>query len=265
MSDEDAPVLIDGGAGPVTTLTLNRPDRLNAISPAVVDAVDAALDALAPSTRVLVITGRGRAFSAGGDLEAVEAMAQERGLGAGAGTEAFHGAISAVMRRLEVLPIPVVAAVNGIAVAGGLELACACDLVLAETSATFGDGHAKYGLLPAGGGSIRLPRRIGVSRAKYLMYTGASVPATTMRDWGLLHEVVPDGELAVATARLADQLAARSRDGLRRMKDMVDRGLEMTVDDALAHEQKVAAEHLHAADYAEGLSAFRERRAPRFD
>ncbi|MEJ2870534.1 enoyl-CoA hydratase-related protein [Actinomycetospora sp. OC33-EN08] len=261
---EDAPVVADT-TGPVTTVTLNRPERLNAISPAVVDAIDAALDGLTASTRVLVITGRGRAFSAGGDLEAVEAMARERGLGAGAGTEEFHAAISAVLRRLELLDFPVVAAVNGLAVAGGLEIACACDVVLAVESARFGDGHANYGLLPAGGGSVRLPRRLGVGRAKYLMYTGETVSAATMRDWGLVAELVGDGELAAATDRLTARLAAASRDGLGRMKTMVDRGLEMTVDDALAHEQKVAAEHVHAADYAEGLSAFRERRAPRFD
>jgi enoyl-CoA hydratase/carnithine racemase len=261
---EDPPVLVDA-AGPVVTITLHRPERLNALSPAVVDALTATLGDLPGTTRVLVVTGTGRAFSAGGDLAAVEAMAHERGLGAGAGTEAFHQAISAALRRLELLEVPVVAAVNGLAVAGGLELACACDLVLAAASATFGDGHANYGLLPAGGGSVRLPRRIGVSRAKYLMYTGETVSAATMRDWGLVHEVVPDDELAAATKRLTERLATASRDGLRRMKDMVDRGLEMTVDDALAHEQTVAAAHVHAADYAEGLAAFRERRAPRFD
>lgn len=263
MSD-DAPVLVDHGPGPVVTLTLNRPERLNAIGPAVVATLDAVLDDLPPATRVLVVTGRGRAFSAGGDLEAVTAMARERGLGDDAGTEAFHAAISAVLRRLELLDVPVVAAVNGIAVAGGLELAAACDVVLAAESATFGDGHANHGLLPAGGGSVRLPRRLGAARAKYLMFTGETVSAATMCSWGLVSEVVPDAELPAATERIAARLASRSPDGLRRMKDVVDRGLDMSVDEALAYEQAVAAEHLRAPDYLEGLTAFRERRPARF-
>jgi enoyl-CoA hydratase len=260
---DDAPVLLDRGPGPVVTLTLDRPARLNALGPETVAALDAALDDLGDA-RVLVLTARGRAFSAGGDLEAVAAMARERGLDDGAGTAAFHAAISALLRRLELLPIPVLAAVNGIAVAGGLELACACDVVLATESAVFGDGHANYGLLPAGGGSVRLPRRIGANRAKYLMFTGETVPAATMRDWGLVAEVVPDDELPAAAERLAARLASRSADGLRRMKELVDRGLETGVDEALAHEQAVAAEHLGAPDYREGLAAFREKRTPRF-
>lgn len=251
-------VLLVDHDGPVTTLTLNRPERLNAIGPDTVRALDEALDALPAENRVVVLAARGRAFSAGGDLQAVS------GLAGGDALERFHASITAVLRRIETLPVPVVAAVNGLAIAGGLEIVAACDLAVAAESATFGDGHATYGLLPGGGGSVRLPRRIGVTRAKYLMYTGATVPAATMERWGLVSRVVPDAALPSAVGELAGVLAARSRDGLRRMKDLIDTGLELPVDKALEREQAVAAEHALSPDYREGLTAFRERRAPRW-
>ncbi|GAA1386381.1 enoyl-CoA hydratase/isomerase family protein [Pseudonocardia kongjuensis] len=251
-------VLLVAHDGPVTTVTLNRPERLNAIGPETVAALDAALDDLPPQNRVLVIAARGRAFSAGGDLTAISTLAGDDAL------ERFHASISAVLRRIELLPVPVVAAVNGITVAGGLELVAACDIAVAAESATFGDGHPRFGLLPGGGGSVRLPRRIGVTRAKYLMFTGESVPAATMQAWGLVSRVVPDDALRPAVEELSGLLAARSRDGLARMKDLIDTGLESTPDDALAREQVVVGEHTGSADYHEGLAAFRERRAPRW-
>jgi enoyl-CoA hydratase len=258
------PVLLTERSGAVTTLVINRPKQLNAISPTLVQAMNAALDELPSDTRVLVITGRGRAFSAGGDLAAVLEFAASSGRDPRDGVEAFHGSISALLRRIELLPIPALAAVNGIAVAGGLEIAAACDLVIAAETATFGDGHANYGLLPAGGGSVRLPRRIGITRAKYLMYTANTIPAATMEQWGLVCQVVPDAELSAAADKLAATLATRSRDGLRRMKTLIDTGAELSAEDALRFEQTVAAEHTHSADYLEGLTAFRERRAARF-
>ncbi|GAA4879090.1 enoyl-CoA hydratase/isomerase family protein [Actinomycetospora straminea] len=242
--------------GPVTRWTLNRPHRLNALSPSLVAALGRAIDTLPPSTRVLVIGARGRAFCAGGDLEAVSA------LGEGPGLEQFHDDISSTLSRLAALPVPVVAAVGGLAVAGGLEVVLACDLVVAAESAVFGDGHARYGLLPGGGGSVRLPRRLGSPRAKYLLYTGESVPAATMESWGLVCRVVPDADLDAAVDDLAATLAARSPDGLRRMKTLVDEGLELPVEEALRREQEAAAEHARSADYREGVSAFRERRTP---
>lgn len=235
-------------------MTLNRPERLNAIGPETV----AALDDLPSQNRVLVIAARGRAFSAGGDLTAFSAPAGDDAL------ERFHASISAVLRRIELLPVPVIAAVNGITVAGGLEVVAACDITVAAESATFGDGHSRFGLLPGGGGSVRLPRRIGVTRAKYLMFTGETVPATTMEAWGLVSRVVPDAALVPAVEELSGLLAARSRDGLARMKGLIDTGLASTLDDALEREQVVVGEHTGPADHHEGLAAFRERRAPRW-
>ncbi|MGW4033466.1 enoyl-CoA hydratase/isomerase family protein [Streptomyces sp. NPDC004838] len=243
-------------------LTLNRPAKLNSLDPEVIAALGAALDGLTENDRCVVIRGRGRAFCAGGDLDAVSGLT-------GGGTDiaaisAFHQSISALLRRVELLPVPVVCAVQGIAVAGGLEIASACDIVVAAESASFGDGHAVYGLLPGGGGSVRLPRKIGVNRAKFLALTGRRVPASTMADWGLVALVVPDDELDSAVDALVADLAARSRVGLSRLKRMLDDSMEQPLDTALAGEQTMATLHTYSKDYAEGLAAFREKRRPLF-
>lgn len=257
------PSLIVERRGGAVWMTLNRPDKLNAIDPSTVAALDAAVDQLGPEDRCVVITGNGRAFSAGGDLAAVENLVE--GGSTSDNVAAFHASISAVLDRLDNLPIPTVCMVNGLAVAGGLEIACACDIVVSTESAVFGDGHAIYGLLPGGGGSVRLPRIIGVARAKYLMLTGRQVPAQTMHDWGLVSLVAPAEDLQRVTEELVFDLNARSRQGLGRMKALIDRGLEQSATSALENEQVVAALHTHSRDYSEGLAAFRERRPPQFD
>lgn len=255
------PVIVERSTG-VIRLTLNRPEKLNSISPESVDALGAALDDLRAEDRCVVVTGTGRAFCAGGDLEAVLGLAS--GSDASDAASAFHLSITRVLRRLELLPIPVVCAVNGLAVAGGIEIAAACDLVIADADARFADGHSTYGLLPGGGGSVRLPRIIGVNRAKLLMLTGRQVSAATMQEWGLVCIVAAPGTLAAEVDKVVSELLARSRDGLARMKALIDSGLGQPLDDALDREQTVTTEHTRSPDYAEGLLAFREKRAPRF-
>ena len=155
-------------------ITLNRPDALNALTPAIISGINTALDKAPQSeARAVVLTGTGRAFCAGADLKFVrgEAGNDETALGR------FLDTILLVMNRLETFPMPVIAALNGLTLAGGLELMLCCDLVIAARSARLGDAHANYGLLPGGGSSVRLPRKIGPTRAKYLLYTGEFVPA----------------------------------------------------------------------------------------
>ncbi len=169
-----------------------------------------------------------------------------------------------MLARIEAFPLPTVAAVNGFAVAGGLEFVLCCDIVVAAETARFGDGHARYGLLPGGGGSVRLPRRIGLNRAKYLMLTADTVSAATMMEWGLVVEVVEDRRLDAAAAALARSLAEKSPLGLARMKALLHDGLEQPADVALRAEQLACLIHAGSSDMAEGLQAFSQKRTPRF-
>jgi enoyl-CoA hydratase/carnithine racemase len=169
-----------------------------------------------------------------------------------------------MMTRLERFPRPVIAAVNGLAMAGGLELLLCCDLVIAARSAKLGDAHANFGLLPGGGSSVRLPRKIGPTRAKYLLFTGESVPAEELVAAGLVNEVVEDADLMAATRRLVAKLAVKSPLVLRRMKALVDDGLEQPSAQALRLELLASEVHAQSADLKEGLAAFVEKRQPRF-
>lgn len=241
-------------------LTLNRPEAMNAISPEVVQGLMQGLDRAQASAevRAVVLTGTGRAFSAGADLKFV------RGTGEGDGVGTFLEDMLVLLNRLEGFPKPVIAAVNGTALAGGLEMVLCCDLVVAARSARFGDAHANYGLLPGGGGSVRLPRKIGPTRAKYLMYTGEFVSAESMESAGLVNEVADDAGLLQAVCRIVAMIAARSPLGLARMKTLVNDGMQQSVDVALRQELLMSALHEHSHDMREGLAAFEEKRAPRF-
>jgi len=242
-------------------ITLNRPEALNAITPDVVSGIDAAIERAASddTVKAVVLTGTGRAFCAGADLKFVRNQ-----IGGEAAVSGFLDSILVMMERLETCPRPVVAALNGMALAGGLELVLCCDLVIAARSAKIGDAHANYGLLPGGGGSVRLPRKIGPTRAKYLLYTGEFVPAADLVAAGLVNEVVDDVELTAAVERLVAKLAPKSPLVLRRMKALVDDGLQQPSATALRLELLASEVHAHSHDMKEGLAAFEEKRKPRF-
>lgn len=216
-------------------LTLNRAPELNSLNTDVLDGLSAALrDAEADrDVAALVLTGVGRAFCAGADLKFVQALpATEREIA----TAAFLARATATVTALAHYPKPVIAAVNGIATAGGLELLLACDIVIAARTARLGDGHANYGLLPGAGGSVRLPRRIGLARAKYLFFTGELVPAETLVPAGLVNEVVDPEALVGRVDALVSSIAGKSPLGLARMKELAHAGLEMSEAAALAFE-----------------------------
>ncbi|MBL4919123.1 enoyl-CoA hydratase/isomerase family protein [Szabonella alba] len=263
MPGNSNPALLAERRGEALWLVLNRPAALNPIGMAMVRALEDALDALpqTPGQRpaALVITGAGRAFSAGGDLSEMRAADGDFTSGAPLFRE-----ISRVLGRLAGLDLPVIAAVNGICVAGGLEIALACDLVVAEETARFGDAHANFGLLPGGGGSVRLPRAVGASRAKEMMMTGAVYDAVTMQQWGLVNRITPAGGLQAGVAALVAELARKSPLGLKRMKSMVDGGLDLALDAALARELDICEAHDASFDRNEGLAAFTQKRPPRF-
>ena len=242
-------------------ITLNRPAALNSLTPAIVAGIDAALDrAMEDDVKAVVLTGSGRAFCAGADLKFV----RETSGGDEAAMATFLDTVLAMMNRLEKCPRPVIAAVNGITVAGGLELVLCCDLVVAARSARLADGHINFGLLPGGGSSVRLPRKIGPTRAKYLLYTGDFMSAEALAAAGLVNEVVDDADLMPAVERLVAKLSEKSPLVLRRVKALVDDGLEQPVPTALRLELLASELHAGSHDMQEGLAAFEEKRNPTF-
>jgi enoyl-CoA hydratase/carnithine racemase len=243
-------------------ITLNRPAAMNAMTGAMLRRLEALAERADEQAdiRCVVVTGAGRAFCAGADLKAVR---EEIGGGEDA-LMRFVGQATRTLNRIEALRKPVIAAVNGMAFAGGLELILCCDLVLAAESAKLGDAHANYGLFPGGGSSVRLPRKIGPTRAKYMLFTGEPMSAAAMMAAGLINEVVPDAELPAATSRLVAKLAAKSPLVLRRMKAAVDDGLDQAQATALRLEMLTWEAHGFSHDLQEGLAAFAERRPPKF-
>ena len=193
--------------GPALWITLNRPQAMNSLNDAIVDGINAALDQAEADRglRAVVLTGTGRAFCAGADLKSVQEM-NTTGDPATVLTR-FLERVRLMMARLEDVPLPTILGVNGLTLAGGLELLLCCDLVVADATATIGDGHGKFGLIPGGGASVRLPRRIGPSRAKYMMYTAKSFAAPELMQWGLVNEIAPAGQLESTI----DALVANSR------------------------------------------------------
>jgi enoyl-CoA hydratase/carnithine racemase len=257
--------IIFDDAGDTARITLDRPDALNSISPAMIDELNQALGQLdaRPGFRALIITGTGRAFCAGADLRSARARMQ--GEDAASVNAAFLDELRRLLLRIESFPAPVIAAVNGLALAGGIELVLACDLVVAAESAKLGDAHANYGLVPGGGSSVRLPRKIGPNRAKYLIYTGKFLSARTLLAWGLVNEIADDDALLDTVDALVGSLADKSPVGLRRMKRMIDDGLEQPLEQALRYELSINAQHAHSYDRTEGLAAFEEKRKPVFE
>ena len=260
MMSED---VLCGKRGRAMWIRLNRPAELNALTHAMFDGCASALDDAArdPEVMAVVVTGVGRAFCAGADLKFLQEIPPPQRDNA---TNAYLHSASDLMARLETFPKPVIAAVNGVATAGGMELVLSCDLVIAAKSAVLGDGHANFGLLPGAGASVRLPRKIGPTRAKYLFFTGDLLPATECLAAGLVNEVVEDAEMEAAIERLVKKIASKSAIGLRRMKQLVDDGLDQPRDTAMRLELAMSALHTTSFDRNEGIAAFNEKRKPQF-
>lgn len=257
------PNLVVEHHGPAAWIYFNRPAAMNALTPALIDELDSALVAAEhdPATLAVVLSGKGQAFCAGADLKHVR---QSRFAAADNPTMAFlhHG--MSVMRRLETLPKPVIGAVNGLALAGGFEFVLCCDIVVAAETAMFGDAHANFGIIPGGGSSVRLPRRIGPNHAKYMIFSGEFLPPTHpfLRD--LVHSVVPAERLVEHVDALVKVLATKSPLGLRRMKELVNDSWDQPLDVALRQELLALDLHSRSRDMEEGLAAFAERRKPQF-
>jgi enoyl-CoA hydratase len=222
-------VLLVDRDGPVATLTLNRPDAMNALSSALRDALARAFRALQddPEIRVVVVTGAGRVFCAGYDLKE---------LAAGATGERVDSAASDMADAMADFAGPIIAAINGHAITGGFELALACDVLIASDRARFADTHARVGVLPGWGLSQKLPRMIGVSRAKEISFSGNFIDAEQALAWGLVNRVVPADDLLPACRALAADMATCVPALLEAYKRLIDDGLGMSLADALAME-----------------------------
>ena len=257
----DAQEVLVQRTGAAAWITLNRPAALNALTPTMMSLLQERLAELRADrgVRVIVLTGAGRAFCAGVDLSAVAS----HGSIADA-TADFIRIAEPAADALQQMPKPVIAAVNGHALAGGLELGLRCDFVIAAAAARFGDGHANFGLIPGGGSTARVPRRVGVALAKYMIYTGAQVDAATLKEAGLISAVVPRVELEKAVDRWVEKLAGKSPLGLARCKHLIDSGLALSETEAARIEARTAVEHCRSRDVAEGLAAFSEKRTPVF-
>ena len=247
--------------GGIARITLNRPDRLNAISPELLEDLDRVCDAIEgdSAVRVVTLTAAGRTFCAGADLRAVKELSPDPER-----WDAFMRLWHRVFDRIEALPVPVIAGVHGLALAGGLELVLVADLVVVDESARLGDQHANFGLVAGGGGSQRLPRLIGARRAKELMLLGGWLAAADALAWGLVNRVVPAGTVATAVEAMATALAAGSGSANRTVKALVNGVLDRTLSDGLELERRLVAAHMRSADAAEGLRAFAEKRKPVF-
>jgi enoyl-CoA hydratase/carnithine racemase len=255
-------VLILEVSGPVARLTLNRPKAMNALNGAMLTAFERVLCDLADNDeiRVLVLTGMGAAFCAGADLKEVLA-----GAASAPGERDFLDRARDVFEQIAEFPKPVIAALNGITMAGGLELAMCADILVAARSAQIGDAHANFGVYPGAGGSAVLPRLLPLNTALYLLLTGKTLSAAEMQTHGLVSEVHDDERLTEATLALARQIATKSPIALRRMKEVARASADKSRADALLHEQVMLRQHLRSSDFQEGLRAFAEKRAPQFE
>jgi enoyl-CoA hydratase len=256
-----ANILVDTHAQ-VATVTLNRPEQMNPLDWSTVKELGACMEALEddPAIRAIVITGKGRAFSAGGDLKSYLNLYKNQ--------EAFHRFLRdlhAVLDRIERSARVVIAAVNGHCLAGGLELMLACDLVVASEDARIGDAHLNFGQVPGGGGSQRLPRAIGVLRAKQLFFTGDWISGREAERIGLVNRAVPAAELMMAVNDLAGKIVTKSPAGLRSIKYLVNQGMQGGLRAGLELELNYVHHYATSTeDVMEGLLAFAEKRTPNF-
>jgi enoyl-CoA hydratase len=257
---EEPPVGVTRERG-IGIIELRRPEKFNCLSRRCFESIAEALDDFEADSqiRALLVCAQGANFSTGADLE-------ELGH-AGPGDAGKHNSALGhdVLIRLEHSRLPVVGAVQGLCLAGGLELMLACDIVLAGASARIGDQHARYGLIPGWGGTQRLPRVIGLRRALDLFYTARWLDAVTAEQWGLVNRVIPDEALRSEALAYCAALSKRNRDGIGLMKRLAREGLDGTLAEGLAAEAAAVPAFIASPSVQEGFAAFLARREPRFE
>lgn len=248
-------------ADALAIVTVNRPDKLNALNATVIAELDKAFTELSQreQIRAIILTGAGRAFVAGADIAEIAEAADGP-----AGLETLSQVGSRVFTKIERLNKPVIAAVNGFALGGGLELALACHVRLASEGAKFGLPEAKLGLIPGYGGTQRLPRLIGSGRAMQMILTGGMIDANTAASYGLVNAVYPNEVLMDVSRSMAKEMMANGPLALAHAIDVVAKGDGLSMDEALALESRHFGALGRTADMREGTSAFLEKRPPSF-
>lgn len=237
--------------GPILTLTLNRPEALNALNAQVLDDLAAALDQVdLSSVRCLILTGTGeKAFAAGADIAAMANMTPEEAAD-------FSRRGNEVFRRIDTFPLPTVAAVNGYALGGGCELAMACDIRLCSQNAVFGQPEVTLGITPGFGGTQRLMRLIGMGRAKELIFSARTVKAAEALSVGLVNAVYPPEELLPAARKLAERIAKNAPIAVRACKAAMNEGIDLVMDEAVAAEVREFSGCFETEDQKLGMNAF---------
>jgi len=257
-----SPVLVSLESG-VLQVTLNRPEKLNALNPEMHKLLRAALLRAAeePQVRAVLLTGAGRGFCAGQDLS-------ERDVSPGAApidlSVSLGSYYNPLVRRMRELPKPIVCAVNGTAAGAGANIALACDIVIAARSASFIQAFSRIGLVPDSGGTWFLPRLVGSARAMALALLADKVPAEQAAEWGMIWKAVDDAQLLQESKSLCEKLANGPTKGYGLIKKVMHASGVNTLDAQLDLERDVQREAGRSEDYREGVSAFKEKRAPRF-
>jgi 2-(1,2-epoxy-1,2-dihydrophenyl)acetyl-CoA isomerase len=258
-----APVLLESREGPICKLTMNRPDRLNALNNELPVALNEAVTRIATdrSVHVVILTGAGRAFCAGGDLSVIGA-----GRASGDTTELepiLRSGMNAIL-KIRTMPQPVIAAVNGPAAGAGMNIALACDIRVAVEEAVFGQNFAKVGLFPDYGGTYFLPQLIGPGKAAELFYTGDMIDSKTAMQLGIVNHVYPADRFEAAVESLAAKIATGPQMAIRAVKKRIFARERVALARALEKEVEQQLECFHSQDCQEGIKAFLEKRPPSF-
>ena len=243
----------------IAVLTLNRPAKLNALSTELIRDLSEALARLVTDDdlRALILTGAGNAFCAGTDISELTNLTEAEAL-------EISSRGQKICDQIESFPVPVIAAINGVAAGGGCELALACHLRIASTSATFSLPETRLGLMPAYGGTQRLSRDIAVARALEMMLAGKQIDATAALEFGVVNRIVEPDELLVVAGDLANQIAALAPLAIRACLKAVNEGLKLPFDEGLELERELFASLFETEDAKEGTRAFLEKRKPLF-
>jgi len=246
--------------GHVAILTISRPKSLNALNAMVLIELGQAIDMISENADVyvLVITGDGKSFVAGADINEMKDYYSEEG-------HAWGELGSSVFKKIDQMKKPTIAAVNGFALGGGCELAMACDIRIASENAKFGQPEVSLGITPGYSGCVRLPRLIGIAKAKELIYTGDYISAGEALKIGLVNKVVPFEELIDTAMEMAGKIASKAQIAVRYSKIAINKGIETDIDTAIAFENQIFALCFATKDQKEGMNAFVEKRTPIFE